>query len=107
MGMRGKREAGSREEAGLPQGTEKEELHVTGSPIGSRILRKTESVRWTVLLRKAMNLNETEDAPSSERRILGGIGKSKIRFGIGTLSLSVIPVFFSFVIPAQAGIRKG
>ncbi len=35
MGMRGKREAGNREEAGLPQGTEKEELHVTGSPIGS------------------------------------------------------------------------
>ena len=33
--MRGKREAGGREEAGLPQGTEKEELHVTGSPIGS------------------------------------------------------------------------
>ena len=33
--MRGKREAGNREEAGLPQGTEKEELHVTGSPIGS------------------------------------------------------------------------
>ena len=32
MGMRGKRETGSREEAGLPQGTEKEELGVTGSP---------------------------------------------------------------------------
>ena len=77
MGMRGKREAGIREEAGLSQGTEKEKLRVTGSPIGSRILRKTESVRWTVLLRKAMNLNETEDAPSSERRILGGIGESR------------------------------
>ena len=70
-------EAGNREEAGLSQGTEKEELGVTGSPIGSGILRKTESVRWTVLLRKAMNLNETEDAPSSERRILGGIGESR------------------------------
>ena len=33
MGMRGKREAGNREEAGLPQGTEKEELRVTGSPM--------------------------------------------------------------------------
>ena len=35
MGMRGKREAGSREEAGLPQGTEKEELRVTGFPCRS------------------------------------------------------------------------
>ena len=43
----------------------------------SRELRKTESVRRTVLSRKAMNLNETEDAPSSERRILGGIGESR------------------------------
>ena len=94
MGMRGKREAGSREEAGLPQGTEKEELHVTGSPIGSRILRKTESVRWTVLLRKAkpvfgktirwivlrypaMNLVKSKDAPSSEGRNIGGIGESR------------------------------
>ncbi len=77
MGMRGKREAGSRGESGLPQGTEKEELRVTGSPIGSGILRKTESVWRTVLSRKAMNLNETEDAPSSERRILGGIGESR------------------------------
>ncbi len=40
MGMRGKREAGNREEAGLPQGTEKEELRVTGSPIGSGMTKK-------------------------------------------------------------------
>ena len=32
MGMRGKREAGNREEAGLPQRTKKEELRVTGFP---------------------------------------------------------------------------
>ncbi len=35
MGMRGKRDAGSREEAELPQGTEKEELRVTGFPCRS------------------------------------------------------------------------
>ena len=33
-------EAGIREEAGLSQGTEKEELHVTGSPIGSGMTKK-------------------------------------------------------------------
>ena len=35
--------------------------------------RKHTKPRWGFGVRKAMNLNETEDAPSSERRILGGI----------------------------------
>ncbi len=35
--------------------------------------RKHTKPRWGFGVRKAMNLNEAEDAPSSERRILGGI----------------------------------
>ena len=49
MGMRGKREAGNREEAGLPQGTEKEELRVTGFPCRSMgMTREDESGRSMV-----------------------------------------------------------
>ena len=49
MGMRGKREAGGREEAGLPQGTEKEELRVTGFPCRSMgMTREDESGRSMV-----------------------------------------------------------
>ena len=42
----------------------------------SGLLRKTESVRWTVLSRKAMNLDTIETVPSGDDCGLGGIGES-------------------------------
>ncbi len=95
MGMRGKKEAGSQEEAGIRQGTQKEKNYVLLDPRSGRGYcvkqnlsggPRKKTIRGIVFSRKVMNLNEPEDASSSERRILGGIlGIQKYRFRIGTI----------------------